>query len=131
MPKKKGEEKLSLDEDCIISAFEVYNAEYYPIDPVEIQRSDIDELRLILYSQCPSPDKLVIKKQLFEKLSIDARQIIFICINPEVIDHEICSQDYLIINLKRIRRYLRRKKGWDIDRLYKAIKEIKNFLRNI
>ncbi len=80
----------------------------------------------------PAPEELAIRKELFENLSAEAKQVVHLILNaPQETLEALGSPITGRINTVSIGWYLRKKIAWPLPRIRKVVKELTIYANNL
>lgn len=78
-----------------------------------------------------NPERTIIKKDLFEKLSKESKEIVETVLNaPKEVDDVLRTEKYGLFSKNLIKQFFLRK-GWRKEKISKAFKELKTYTENL
>ena len=110
-----------------IFAYNILYQKIFQINHYDSKEDSNDKTTVILYDQNPSAEEKTIKKNLWENLSLEAKEIISTIINSP---NELLTAPLQRLTLNRVQKYFlnKWKSKFIVD---KTIREIKNWLSKI
>ena len=106
-----------------ITAFQILiSGEWLSVNPCDVY----DDKEFPLSSDMPSPEKVLLRKEAYEELSMEAREIIQAIVNsPEEMLSNFKSRKRKIFSRKRTRKYFRKRfrSKFIVDIAFKEITE--------
>lgn len=106
----------------ILAGYWAYCIEnYIPIDEaIELPNTEAD------------PEEIVIRKELFENLSAEAKQVVFLILNaPQETFEALGTPITGKINPASICKYLHKKVRWSLPRVRRVVKELTAYANNL